>query len=120
MFLHCNHDRIAIGGGVVGGAGHAIEIDRDLHHGTTHSSTTFANEPLVRLTPASFFERCSRVQLSGIALLTAHIYRMLIGACNLAWCPIRLFRPQRQSSSASGSSSGASRRTWTCDTPYRG
>ena len=39
MFLHRNHDRIAIGGGVQGGAGHGIEID--LHHGTTHSSTTF-------------------------------------------------------------------------------
>ena len=41
MFLHRNHDRIAIGGGVQGGTGHGIEIDRDLHHGTTHSSTTF-------------------------------------------------------------------------------
>lgn len=43
MFLHCNADRIAIGGG---GPTHAIEIDDDLHHGTSGHCTTYDNLPL--------------------------------------------------------------------------
>ena len=60
MFLHCNHDRIAIGGG---GAGHAIEIDDDLRHGTTYASSTFENEPL---TPTTDFE-CVGLEFWGFS-----------------------------------------------------
>ena len=66
LFITASDARFAIGGGAA--AGHAIELDDELHHGSTHPSPTFASPSLLGDGARCDF-KCVRLEIWSFASL---------------------------------------------------